>query len=71
MRTAVAWCLDWAALVDRSNEIVENLSGGMKRRLNMAAGLIHRPKVVLMDEPTTRRGSAIAQPIEMIRHLRT
>ena len=29
-----------------------NLSGGMKRRLNMAAGMMHRPKVVLMDEPT-------------------
>ena len=30
----------------------KNLSGGMKRRLNMAAGIIHRPRVVLMDEPT-------------------
>ena len=31
---------------------MKSLSGGMKRRLNMAAGLIHRPKLVLMDEPT-------------------
>jgi ABC-2 type transport system ATP-binding protein len=49
---AVAWCLEWAALEDRSKEIAKNLSGGMKRRLNMAAGIIHRPPMVLMDEPT-------------------
>jgi ABC-2 type transport system ATP-binding protein len=50
---AVERCLGWATLVDRAGEIVKNLSGGMKRRLNMAAGMIHQPKVVLMDEPTT------------------
>lgn len=48
----VDWCLDWAALKDRAHEPTRNLSGGMKRRLNMAAGVIHRPRVVLMDEPT-------------------
>jgi len=45
-------CLGWATLTDRAGELVKNLSGGMKRRLNMAAGLIHQPKLVLMDEPT-------------------
>jgi ABC-2 type transport system ATP-binding protein len=49
---SIAWCLDWAALQDRGGELAKNLSGGMKRRLNMAAGIIHRPRVVLMDEPT-------------------
>jgi ABC-2 type transport system ATP-binding protein len=49
---AVAWCLKWAALDDRAGELARNLSGGMKRRLNMAAGLIHQPRLVLMDEPT-------------------
>ncbi len=48
----VSWCLDWAALADRAHEPASHLSGGMKRRLNMAAGIIHRPRVVLMDEPT-------------------
>jgi ABC-2 type transport system ATP-binding protein len=48
----VEYCLRWAMLTDRSAELVKNLSGGMKRRLNMAAGLIHHPKLVLMDEPT-------------------
>ncbi|HVM93920.1 MAG TPA: ABC transporter ATP-binding protein [Terriglobales bacterium] len=49
---AVAKCLGWATLTDRAGELVKNLSGGMKRRLNMAAGMIHAPKLVLMDEPT-------------------
>ena len=49
---AVERCLEWATLTDRADELVRNLSGGMKRRLNMAAGLIHQPKLVLMDEPT-------------------
>lgn len=49
---SVAWCLKWAALEDRAGDLVKSLSGGMKRRLNMAAGILHRPKLVLMDEPT-------------------
>lgn len=49
---AVRWCLHWAALEEREADEVGKLSGGMKRRLNMAAGLIHRPQLVLMDEPT-------------------
>src|ERR1035438_9515544 len=52
LKAAVAWCLDWAALADRASDVVGSLSGGMKRRLNMAAGIIHHPKVTLMDEPT-------------------
>src|SRR5450631_368494 len=49
---SVAWCLEWSALQDRAGDLAGKLSGGMKRRLNMAAGIIHRPRVVLMDEPT-------------------
>jgi ABC-2 type transport system ATP-binding protein len=49
---SVAWCLEWAALRDRAADLASKLSGGMKRRLNMAAGIIHRPRMVLMDEPT-------------------
>jgi len=52
LQSAVARCLEWAALADRAGERVSNLSGGMKRRLNMAAGLIHEPRLMLMDEPT-------------------
>jgi ABC-2 type transport system ATP-binding protein len=39
-------------LADRAKEPIEGFSGGMLRRLNIAAGLLHDPKVVLMDEPT-------------------
>jgi ABC-2 type transport system ATP-binding protein len=44
--------LDWIGLADRADEKTDRLSGGMKRRLNMAAGTIHGPKVLLLDEPT-------------------
>jgi len=46
-------CLQWAGLLDRAKEPVSVYSGGMKRRLNMAAGLLHNPRLVLLDEPTT------------------
>ena len=52
LEDAIAGCLEWAALADRAGSPVKTLSGGMKRRLNMAAGLIHRPRLVLLDEPT-------------------
>ena len=52
LERAIERCLDWATLNGRAGELVKNLSGGMKRRLNMAAGLIHQPRLVLMDEPT-------------------
>ncbi len=52
LHDAIEWCLQWSTLADKAKETVKQLSGGMKRRLNMACGLIHRPRVVLMDEPT-------------------
>ncbi len=39
-------------LLDRAKEPVKRFSGGMKRRLNLACGLVHTPKVLLLDEPT-------------------
>lgn len=40
-------------LLDRANSPVETLSGGMQRRLNIAVALVHQPKLVILDEPTT------------------
>lgn len=40
------------ALTDRQKEPVEKFSGGMKRRVNIAAGLVHQPRVLFLDEPT-------------------
>jgi ABC-2 type transport system ATP-binding protein len=48
----VEWALHATALEDRANEPIKAFSGGMKRRLNIACGVIHRPRVVLLDEPT-------------------
>src|SRR4029078_6256250 len=39
-------------LLDRATDLVKQFSGGMRRRLNIACGGLHRPRVVLLDEPT-------------------
>jgi ABC-2 type transport system ATP-binding protein len=44
--------LDLLGLTDRKNDKVKTYSGGMKRRINFASALLHRPKVLFMDEPT-------------------
>lgn len=49
---AVEEALNVAALTERADERVSRLSSGMKRRLNIAVALLHRPAVLLMDEPT-------------------
>lgn len=45
--------LSRVGLADRANERVETFSGGMQRRVELAKGLLHRPSVLLLDEPTT------------------
>lgn len=44
--------LKFAELHDRADDLVKRFSGGMKRRLEVARGLIHRPRVLFLDEPT-------------------
>ena len=48
----VKWCLDFVGLTDRKSDRVGGYSGGMKRRLNMAAAVVHDPDLLLLDEPT-------------------
>jgi ABC-2 type transport system ATP-binding protein len=49
----VAQLLQFVGLQDRANDLAANYSGGMKRRLNLAAALVHEPELILMDEPTS------------------
>ncbi|MFY9550901.1 MAG: ABC transporter ATP-binding protein [Thermoanaerobaculia bacterium] len=52
LTAAIGESLAWIGLADRADDKTNSLSGGMKRRLNIAAGTIHGPKVLLLDEPT-------------------
>jgi ABC-2 type transport system ATP-binding protein len=52
LSTQVTWALEQTGLTDRANEAVKQFSGGMRRRLNIACGVLHRPRIVLLDEPT-------------------
>lgn len=52
VKTRVKEVLEIIGLSDRANEKVENYSGGMKRRINIGAALLHSPKILIMDEPT-------------------
>jgi ABC-2 type transport system ATP-binding protein len=52
LRRRIQEVLELIGLQDRSREAVKRFSGGMKRRLNFACGIVQQPKVLLLDEPT-------------------
>lgn len=52
LKRQVEWALKWTGLADRGDELVGTFSGGMKRRVNLACGVLHDPEVLLLDEPS-------------------
>nr|WP_322767612.1 ABC transporter ATP-binding protein [Frankia sp. Cr1] len=71
-RGAVDRALALADLVDRADTVTANLSGGMRRRLLVARALVHRPQLVLLDEPTVGLDPQVRQELwSLIAGLRT
>jgi lipooligosaccharide transport system ATP-binding protein len=62
-RRAVERALEIANLTDRRDTKVDKLSGGMRRRLLIARGLVHQPRVVLLDEPTVGLDPQVRQEL--------
>ena len=62
--------LSMVGLADRANDTIETFSGGMKRRINIAAGLVHEPEILFLDEPTVgvdpQSRNAIFESIETL-----
>lgn len=62
-RGAIDRALVLAELVDRADTVTEKLSGGMRRRLLVARALVHRPRLVLLDEPTVGLDPQVRQEL--------
>lgn len=60
-QTRIEELLDFMMLSHKSNAVIESLSGGMKRRLVFVRALLHDPKLLILDEPTTGLDPAVRQ----------
>jgi len=70
LRERVELCLELVGLSEHADRRVETYSGGMKRRANLAAGIVHQPKVLFLDEPTVGiDAQSRSVLLENLRHL--
>lgn len=61
LRERTSVLLEKLELTDRQNDVTEDLSGGLRRRVELAKGMLHSPKVLLLDEPSTGLDPAARQ----------
>jgi ABC-2 type transport system ATP-binding protein len=73
LRQRVDEVLEMIGLTDRADDAVEKYSGGMKRRVNIGAGLLHKPEILFLDEPTVgvdpQSRNAIFESVESLNRL--
>jgi ABC-2 type transport system ATP-binding protein len=70
LKNRVAEVLEIIGLTDRADDRTDEFSGGMKRRLNIGLGLLHKPRLLLLDEPTVgvdpQSRNAILESVELL-----
>jgi ABC-2 type transport system ATP-binding protein len=72
LKERVEMVLAYVAMTERAKDAIKTYSGGMKRRINMAAGLIHSPRLLFLDEPTVgvdpQSRNHIFESVERLNH---
>lgn len=70
LEAAIQQSLELVGLAERQKEVVKTYSGGMKRRINIAAAMMHEPEIIIMDEPTVGIDpQSRSHILEMVRRL--
>ncbi len=68
LKTRINECLELFGLEKNANRRIKTFSGGMKRRINLIAGILHKPKIIYLDEPTV--GVDVQSRTVILEHLK-